>query len=41
MPVHDVSEGLVIHPFNVMTSALRAGSAAIVAVITGMEDVVL
>ena len=41
MPVHDESVGLVIHPLSVITSALRAGNAAIVAVITGMEDVVV
>ena len=41
VPVHDESVGLVIHPFSVITSALRAGKAAIVAVITGMEDVLV
>ena len=41
VPVHDESVGLDIHPFSVITSALRAGKAAIVAVITGMEDVVV
>ena len=41
MSVHDEAVGSVMQPLSTMTSLLRAGSAAMVAVITGMEDDVL
>ena len=41
MSVHEEAVGSVMHPLSTMTSVLRAGRAAMVAVITGMEDDVM